>query len=181
MKTLALLAVLGLTFSALPAHAEEAGPNPTPEISAKIASENYTDEERRNIQSTIAFINLPRDERRKMLAEDFKFVRNGMATAQRMSGLSTPGYSSESMNNRVDYIEDIIAKGDRVWVIWKMVGNHTGTWFGVPATGRPIEFREEAHLRYRDGRISEARFAAEELDIVEQLGIAVDFPAAGKR
>jgi hypothetical protein len=61
------------------------------------------------------------------------------------------GYDAGTCSDRVDTIEDLIAKDDRVWAVWTMRGTHTGQLFGIPATGQPIEILEAGIWRLVDG------------------------------
>jgi predicted ester cyclase len=84
------------------------------------------------------------------------------------------GYDANSIFNRVDTIEDIIAKGDRVWAVWTMRGVHAGQLFGIPATGRTVEVIEVGLWRIADGLVAEAWFFGDELALLRQLGRPVD-------
>ena len=68
------------------------------------------------------------------------------------------GYDASSCSDRVDTIEDLIAKDDRVWAVWTMRGTHTGQLFGIPPTGKPIEILEVGIWRLADGLVIEAWF-----------------------
>ena len=50
----------------------------------------------------------------------------------------------------------LIEKDDVVISNWTLKGTHTGdAFFGVPASGKPIEINGTAILRFRDGKIVE--------------------------
>ncbi|WP_309091039.1 ester cyclase [Phenylobacterium sp.] len=145
------------------------------EIDARIAAADYTAQERANIETTIRFLSAPRpirpDDRARYFINDYKATRHGMDTLAQMWGKPHGGYNAASMNDRQDKIVDIIANGDRVWVYFQMNGHHTGPWYGREGTGRPISIHELGMLTYRDGKIVEAYFLAEELELARQLGI----------
>ena len=52
-------------------------------------------------------------------------------------------------------IEDIVAEADRVTARWTMRGTRTGTLFGEPPTGRPVEISAIVIFRIADGRLAE--------------------------
>lgn len=53
-------------------------------------------------------------------------------------------------------VEDLLAEGDKVAVLWTMRGTHTGSGYaGLPATGTPVEVRGITIWRFQDGRIRE--------------------------
>ena len=54
-------------------------------------------------------------------------------------------------------------EGDVVAALVRMWGTHLGTWGSLAATGNPIDIREAAFWRIRDGRIASGEFVAEAL------------------
>ena len=77
-------------------------------------------------------------------------------------GAGFPGYRYE--------IHEQIAQGDMVAnrVTWHAV--HTGTFKGVPATGRPVELRGINLFKVRDGRIVEQWAQPDFLGLMQQIG-----------
>lgn len=77
-------------------------------------------------------------------------------------GAGFPGYRYE--------IHDQIAQGDMVAnrVTWHAV--HTGTFKGVPATGRTVEIRGINLFKVRDGRIVEQWAQPDFLGLMQQIG-----------
>ncbi|MFQ5795842.1 MAG: ester cyclase [Candidatus Bipolaricaulia bacterium] len=71
----------------------------------------------------------------------------------------------------------IIADGDKVAAYWTTVGTHLGEFRlpdmpeGIPPTGRPVEFTEVVTFRIADGRIAEAWYVADQLTMMQQLGL----------
>ena len=53
-------------------------------------------------------------------------------------------------------VEDMVADGDKVAVLWTFHGTHTGAGYeGLPPTGTPVELRGITIWRIADGRIQE--------------------------
>ena len=53
-------------------------------------------------------------------------------------------------------VQDVVAEGDKVVVLWTFRGTHTGSGYeGLPATGTPVELRGITIWRIVDGRIRE--------------------------
>jgi len=53
-------------------------------------------------------------------------------------------------------VQDMVAEGDRVAVLWKFRGTHTGSGYeGLPATGTRVELRGITIWRIVDGRITD--------------------------
>ena len=48
-------------------------------------------------------------------------------------------------------IEDLIIEGDRVALLGRVTGRHSGEFFGVPATGRRIDIACGFFYRFEDG------------------------------
>lgn len=132
----------------------------------------YTEEERRNLETILTLRSVSFAERRKFMAEGFRHHRWGMANLADLSGMRDgSGYDANSVAGRIDGIEDIVAKGDRVWAVWTLRGTHSGQLFGIPATGAQLEVLEIGVWRLQDGLVAEAWFFADELGLLRQLGV----------
>ncbi len=68
-------------------------------------------------------------------------------------------------------IEDVIASGDRVWMRARATGVNTGSVFGRPPTGRPLEITVFDTVRIEDGRIVEHWGVPDQLGMLMQLGL----------
>ena len=68
-------------------------------------------------------------------------------------------------------IEDIIAEGDKVWILEKCTMTHTVEYRGIPPTGKKITeiFVEIYHII--DGKIMEMWTVIDELDFLKKLGV----------
>jgi len=67
-------------------------------------------------------------------------------------------------------IEDMIAEGDKVVVRMTSRATHSGTYRGIPATGRHVVFSSIWIYRLVDGKITEAWRSADDLGRVIQIG-----------
>jgi len=72
----------------------------------------------------------------------------------------------------VMHVDQIIAEGDRVCVLWTGRGTNTGTGNGLPATGRKGELRGMTLWRISGGRIREEWSEFDNTSILQQLGLA---------
>jgi steroid delta-isomerase-like uncharacterized protein len=77
----------------------------------------------------------------------------------------------EAFPDLVMHVEQIIAEGDRVSVLWTGRGTNTGSGNGLPATGRTGELRGMTLWRIRDGRIREEWSEFDNASIMQQLGL----------
>src|SRR5262245_27115940 len=73
-------------------------------------------------------------------------------------------------------IDELIAEGDLVAVRGRMRGRHQGTFMGMPATGKQIEFSSFLTYRIVGGKIIEHWMVADNLTMLQQLG-AIPAPA----
>ncbi|TVZ01972.1 hypothetical protein EAS64_31570 [Trebonia kvetii] len=136
---------------------------------------SYTAEEQANIETVLRLRSAPFSQRKKYMHPAMVRHRWGFASLADITGMKDgAGYDARTCSDRVDTIEDLIAKGDRVWAVWTMRGTHTGQLFGIPATGRPIEVLETGIWRLQDGLVSEAWFFGDELRLLRQLGVVPD-------
>jgi len=122
---------------------------------------------------------------REILAPDYKRLRGGMANlAANADGQNFPptlhGLRG-AFPDRVDVIEDIIAEGDRVGVLWRLQGTHEGDLFGIPPTGKKIDIWEIGVFRLAGGKITEGWFMADEVGVLRQLGVNLPPRSDGKR
>jgi steroid delta-isomerase-like uncharacterized protein len=88
--------------------------------------------------------------------------REGFEAQLAAFGAAFPGYTYE--------IHDQIAQGDMVAnrVTWHAV--HTGTFAGVPATGRTVEIHGINLFKLRDGRVVEQWAQPDFLGLMQQIG-----------
>jgi predicted ester cyclase len=83
-------------------------------------------------------------------------------------------------------IEDQIAEGDQVAVRWTRHGTQKGEWwsslFGTIApTGKEVTFTGVTIHRFVNGKIAEIWISADNLSMVQQLGLIPPAPAAAAR
>jgi steroid delta-isomerase-like uncharacterized protein len=68
-------------------------------------------------------------------------------------------------------IDDIVAEGDSIVVRWTARGTNTGDYFGMPATGRPIEITGMNTWVTRDGQAIEGWVNRDDMGLLQQLGV----------
>jgi steroid delta-isomerase-like uncharacterized protein len=67
--------------------------------------------------------------------------------------------------------EQIIAEGDKVVGRFTMTGTHTGTFLGIPPTGKSVNVTGIQVFRIADGKIAEAWLQIDRLGLLQQLGV----------
>jgi predicted ester cyclase len=122
---------------------------------------------------------------REIMSPAYKRLRGGMANlAANAHGQNFPETTHGlrgAFPDRVDVIEDIIAEGDRVGMIWRLKGTHKGNLFGIAPTGKPLDIWEIGVFRLADGRITEGWFMADEVGVLRQLGVNLPARSDGQR
>jgi predicted ester cyclase len=110
----------------------------------------------------------------RIMAPDYNRIRGGLinlAENAEGQGFPAPGlFLRTALPDRVDVIEDIVAEGDRVAMLWRLNATHTGNLFGIPPTGKRIEIYEVGFFRVVDEKIVEGWFMCDELALLLQLG-----------
>jgi len=66
-------------------------------------------------------------------------------------------------------IEDIIAKGDKVWAYTTMRGTNKGEFMGQRATGKKIAIKRFDIMRFANGKIVETWGWSDGLAMMQQL------------
>jgi predicted ester cyclase len=115
----------------------------------------------------------------------YRRIRSGMQniTANaRDQGFPPPGdYLRGAFPDRTDTVEEIIADGDMVGVLFKLTGTHKGNFLGIAPTGKSIDVYEAGIFRLADGKIVESWFMADEVRLLRQIGATLPARKDGKR
>ena len=111
---------------------------------------------------------------KEVLAPQYNRARGGnlhLANNARDQDMGHPGlYLRQAIPDRVDVIEKVIAEGDRVGLLFRVTGTHTGTFFGIPPTGKKLDVYEVALLRMENGQMVEGWFMMDEIALLRQMG-----------
>lgn len=111
---------------------------------------------------------------KEVLAPSYDRARGGnlhLANNARDQDMGHPGlYLRKALPDRVDVIEKVIADGDRVGLLFRVTGTHTGTFFGIPPTGNRIDVYEVALIRIENGQMVEGWFMMDEVALLKQMG-----------
>lgn len=73
----------------------------------------------------------------------------------------------DDIRHEIEYQAEIDA--EQVVTVWRMRGRHTGDFLGMPATGKPVDFKGMDVLRVRDGLIVEHRHVEQLLQAMQQV------------
>lgn len=74
-------------------------------------------------------------------------------------------------------LERVVGEGETVFVAWRLTGTFSGEpFYGVKATGRPIDVRGVDKFTIRDGKVASVFAAYDSMDFAIQAGM---LPAIG--
>lgn len=76
----------------------------------------------------------------------------------------------QAISNRSDSVEIVMGEGSSVAVRYRIAGTHAGNLYGIPATGTDFEIYAVAVFELTDGKIEDAWYMADEVDLLMQLG-----------
>ncbi len=131
-----------------------------------------TEQEAANLDLVTRYRAAKVSDRGPFLAPDFVRHRAGFS---HIGELFAPGESAgmtdQSMPDRQNILIELTAKDDKVWGVFRVVGTHTGTIYGIPATGKSVDVIEAALWRVEGERIKEAWYFGDELGLLRQLGV----------
>lgn len=131
-----------------------------------------TDEEAAALALVAAYRAAKVSERRPFLSPDFKRHRAGFThIGDLWEHEGSGGMDDNSMKDRENILLELTAKDDKVWGIFRVVGTHTGSLYGIPETGRHIDVVEVGLWRVEDGVIVEAWYFGDELGLLRDLGL----------
>jgi predicted ester cyclase len=73
-------------------------------------------------------------------------------------------------------LDRVIASQDEVVGVWRVRGTHSGVLFGIPPTGKLIEWTNASIFRLRDGKIVDYTGVWGALEAVQQMGVEIALP-----
>ena len=95
---------------------------------------------------------------KEIMSPDYNRIRGGLINlAENAEGQDFPApglFLRKALPDRVDAIENIVAEGDRVAMLWRLNATHTGNLFGIPPTGKKIDIYEAGFFRVVDGKFA---------------------------
>lgn len=77
----------------------------------------------------------------------------------------------DGFSERSFVVKEIFADGDRLVKYWQFKGKHTGTFFGIPATGKDVDVIGTTLVTMRSGKIAEEQDFMDNLEFMRQLGL----------
>jgi steroid delta-isomerase-like uncharacterized protein len=75
-------------------------------------------------------------------------------------------------------VEDVVSSGDKVVARGRFAGTHSGTFMGIPATGKSIDVQAIDIVRFEDdGLVHEHWGVTDVMTMMQQLGVVPAPPA----
>ena len=68
-------------------------------------------------------------------------------------------------------VEEVVSEGDKVVRRDRTTCTHEGEFMGIEPTGKEVEIRVIAIVRFEDGTVVDERYQADDLGLMEQLGV----------
>jgi predicted ester cyclase len=68
-------------------------------------------------------------------------------------------------------IIDVFGQGDKIVKHWNFKGTHDGEFFGIPASGRPVDISGTTLVKMKEGKIVQEQDFLDNLDFYQQLGL----------
>ena len=121
----------------------------------------------------------------RLLAPGYWRARAGLehlAKNAEGQGHPSPGpYLRAAFPDRVDVVEQVIAEGNMVGLLFRVTGTHRGNLFGIPPTGKAVNVYEVAIVRVVGHWITDGWFMADEAGLLKQLGTTLPPRSDGRR
>jgi steroid delta-isomerase-like uncharacterized protein len=105
----------------------------------------------------------------ELAADDFRPHTWGPTSRGRAALRDTMHRAGAGVTGARFEIHDVIAEGDRVAVRLTSTGRHTGTFMGMPPTGKRYSIDEIHIFRLRDGQVTDHWHAFDKAELMEQL------------
>jgi steroid delta-isomerase-like uncharacterized protein len=70
-----------------------------------------------------------------------------------------------------DEIEDLLAESDKVAARWRFHGTNSGSFQGMPPTGKAIDVTATGIFRVVDGKVTDNWVSFDMLGLLQQLGV----------
>jgi steroid delta-isomerase-like uncharacterized protein len=68
-------------------------------------------------------------------------------------------------------VVDIFGHGDKIVKHWNFKGSHTGTFFGIPATGKSVDLNGTTLVKMKNGKIAQEQDFMDNMAFMQQLGL----------
>ncbi len=134
-----------------------------------VAPCHCTEEEAINLDVVTRYRMAKVSERGPFLAPEYSRLRPGFKHLGELWG--GKGMTDDSLSGKEVVLLHLEPRGDTVFGVWRVLGVHTGDFYGVPPTGRPIDVLEVGIWRLENQLIVEAWYFGDGLGFLRQVGL----------
>lgn len=71
-------------------------------------------------------------------------------------------------------IIDHVSNKNSIWVRYRFTGKHTGTFWGIPASNKPVSYEAILMAEISNSRIVKLESIRDELSLLEQVGVKIN-------
>ena len=129
-----------------------------------------TEEEAVNLDVVTRYRMAKVSDRGPFLAPEYRRHRAGFRHLGELWGGS--GMTDDSLTDKEIVLLHLEPRGDTVFGIWRVVGIHTGEFYGIPPTGAPMDVVEVGLWRLENELITEAWYFGDGLGVLRQIKVA---------
>lgn len=86
----------------------------------------------------------------------------------------------DAITNRINTVTRLVGEGNQVAMTYRIQGDHTGNFYGIPATGKKIDIEAGAIFTFEDGKLVDAWFMADEANLLRDIDALVPVRQDGK-
>ena len=103
----------------------------------------------------------------------YNYIKNGIAKQVKGKANARAYYENyvTRFSDRKFIIKETFADGDKLVKHWEFKGKHTGTFFGIPATGKDVDLFGVTIVKMKGGKIAEEQDFMDNLEFMQQLGL----------
>ena len=130
-----------------------------------------TEEEAANLDVITRYRMAKVSDRGPFLSPEYRRHRPGFKNLGELWGGS--GMTDDSLAKKSIVLMHMEPRGDTVFGIWRVLGTHSGDFYGVPATGRDIDVIEVGLWRLENELITEAWYFGDGLGFLRQAGLTI--------
>ncbi len=103
------------------------------------------------------------------MAEDYVGHVNSDTIPDRETGKGFVGLLLQAFPDLYYTVEDRVIEGDKVVSRWSATATHTGDFFGLPATNKPVKMIGMTIFAVKDGKIAELWDVWDQAGLMKQL------------
>jgi steroid delta-isomerase-like uncharacterized protein len=109
-----------------------------------------------------------------LFTDDCALVRNGVEAVGKEEVKKVLAKLYRAFPDIEYTIDDVIVAGNKMGLRWHGTGTHRGDYFGIPPTGRPLQYDGITLYELRGDKIARIWVSANMLGVVRDLGAGAE-------